>query len=47
VSEAEGEQCHAASGAHLRELLRGNHRYVFTLVHKFQTRRGAAPTART
>lgn len=28
---------HAESGAHLRELLRGNHRYVFTLVHKFQT----------
>jgi hypothetical protein len=26
VSEAEGDQCHAASGAHLRELLRGNHR---------------------
>ncbi len=37
VSEAEGEQCHAASGAQLRELLRGNHRYVFTLIHKFQT----------
>jgi type I restriction enzyme R subunit len=37
VSEVEGDQCHAASGAHLRELLRGNHRYVFTLVHKFQT----------
>jgi type I restriction enzyme R subunit len=37
VSEAEGDQRHAASGAHLRELLRGNHRYVFTLVHKFQT----------
>ena len=37
VSEAEGDQCHAGSGAHLRELLRGNHRYVFTLVHKFQT----------
>ena len=37
VSEAEGDQCHAASGAHLRELLRGNHRYVFTLVHKFKT----------
>jgi type I restriction enzyme R subunit len=37
VSEAEGDQCHAASGEHLRELLRGNHRYVFTLVHKFQT----------
>ncbi|MCU0715895.1 MAG: type I restriction endonuclease subunit R [Pirellula sp.] len=37
VSEAEGDHCHASSGAHLRELLRGNHRYVFTLVHKFQT----------
>lgn len=36
VSEAEGDECHAASGTHLRELLRGNHRYVFTLVHKFQ-----------
>jgi type I restriction enzyme R subunit len=37
VSEAEGDQCHATSGAHLRELLRGNHRYIFTLIHKFQT----------
>jgi len=37
VSETEGDQCHAASGAHLRELLRGNHRYVFTLIHKFQS----------
>ena len=37
ASDAEGDECHAASGAHLRELLRGNHRYVFTLVHKFQT----------
>ena len=36
VSEAEGDQCHATSGAHLRELLRGNHRYVFTLIHKFR-----------
>jgi type I restriction enzyme R subunit len=36
VSEGEGDQCHAASGAHLRELLRGNHRYVFTLIHKFR-----------
>ena len=36
VSDSEGDECHAASGAHLRELLRGNHRYVFTLVHKFQ-----------
>jgi type I restriction enzyme R subunit len=37
VSEVEGDQCHAQSGAHLRDLLRGNHRYVFTLIHKFQT----------
>jgi len=37
VSEAEGDECHAASGSHLRELLRGNHRYVFTLIQKFQT----------
>lgn len=29
--------CHASSAAHLRELLAQNHRYVFTLVHKFQT----------
>lgn len=37
VSEPEGDQCHASSGAHLRALLRGNHRYVFTLLQKFQT----------
>ena len=37
VSEAEGDQCHAESGAHLRELLRGNHRYVFSLIQKFQS----------
>jgi len=37
VSQAEGDRCHASSGADLRELLRGNHRYVFTLIHKFQT----------
>ncbi len=37
VSESEGNECHAESGGHLRELLRGNHRYVFTLIHKFQT----------
>ncbi|MDI1336149.1 MAG: type I restriction endonuclease subunit R [Lacunisphaera sp.] len=30
-------ESHAQSGAHLRELLRGNQRYVFTLIHKFQT----------
>jgi len=28
--------CHAQSGAQLRELLSGNNRYVFTLIHKFQ-----------
>ena len=28
---------HAESGTHLRNLLAGNHRYIFTLVHKFQT----------
>jgi type I restriction enzyme R subunit len=27
---------HADSGAHLRELLAADHRYVFTLIHKFQ-----------
>lgn len=37
VSESEGDECHAASGSHLRDLLRGNHRYVFTLIQKFQT----------
>ena len=37
VSNAEGDECHASSGSHLRELLCGNHRYVFTLIHKFQT----------
>jgi type I restriction enzyme R subunit len=37
VGDADGETCHAESCAHLRELLRGNHRYVFTLIHKFQT----------
>ncbi len=37
VSQAEGDACHAESGAHLRALLSGNHRYVFTLVQKFQT----------
>jgi len=37
VTEDEGKVCHAASGTKLRGLLRGNHRYVFTLIHKFQT----------
>jgi type I restriction enzyme R subunit len=37
VNKTDGDQCHASSGEHLRELLRGNHRYVFTLIHKFQS----------
>ena len=37
VSDSEGDACHASSGAHLRTLLTENHRYVFTLIHKFQT----------
>ncbi|NLB66779.1 MAG: type I restriction endonuclease subunit R [Lentisphaerae bacterium] len=37
VGETEAETCHATSGAHLRQLLAGNHRYIFTLIHKFQT----------
>ena len=30
-----GQQVHAADSAHLRELLGQDHRYVFTLIHKF------------
>ena len=54
VSDA--DVCHAETGADLRELLSGNNRYVFTLIHKFQTRRcsatgrrrdRASPTRRT
>jgi type I restriction enzyme R subunit len=33
----DANECHAQSGVHLRELLAGNHRYVFTLIHKFQS----------
>ena len=40
VSETESDLCHAESIAHLRELLIGNHRYVFTLIHKFRTEPG-------
>jgi type I restriction enzyme, R subunit len=36
VSQAEGDECHAKTSAQLRELLKGNHRYVFTLIHKFR-----------
>jgi len=37
VNEAESNECHAESGAALRTLLAGNHRYVFTLIHKFRS----------
>ncbi len=37
VSETESDRCHAQNGAQLRQLLAENHRYVFTLIHKFQT----------
>jgi type I restriction enzyme, R subunit len=33
----DANECHGASGAHLRQLLTENHRYVFTLIHRFQT----------
>lgn len=36
VSEVESKQCHAETGAELRALLTGNHRYVFTLIQKFR-----------
>jgi type I restriction enzyme, R subunit len=36
VTEDESKMSHAGSGAELRILLRGNQRYVFTLIHKFQ-----------
>ena len=37
VSGTEGDQCHAGSGDQLAALLRGNHRYVFTLIQKFRS----------
>lgn len=39
ITEPE-ESVHAKSRAHLQELLRGDHRYVFTLIHKFGTEQG-------
>jgi len=35
-------EVHADSGANLKQLLSADHRYVFTLIHKFNTRDGAA-----
>jgi type I restriction enzyme R subunit len=37
LAGAEADQCHASSGNQLAELLRGNHRYVFTLIQKFRS----------
>ena len=36
---------HASSAAHLRELLAADHRYVFTLIHKFRIDQKAGETA--
>jgi type I restriction enzyme R subunit len=33
-------EAHAASGAHLKQLLSEDHRYVFTLIQKFGTKKG-------
>ena len=33
----DAKKVRAASGAHLRQLLGENHRYIFTLIHKFQS----------
>lgn len=40
VAEPE-KRVRAQSGEHLKQLLREDHRYVFTLIHKFHTRDGA------
>ncbi|MCC5805368.1 MAG: type I restriction endonuclease subunit R [Opitutales bacterium] len=37
---AASEHCQATSTAHLRKLLTEDHRYVFTLIHKFRTAPG-------
>src|SRR3990170_781166 len=42
VSDANA--CHAETGAELREMLAGNNRYVFTLIHKFQPEKPRAGT---
>ena len=38
-------QVHANSAAHLRELLAADHRYVFTLIHKFRLDRNSGETS--
>lgn len=39
---ATDKKCHASSSANLKALLRGDNRYVFTLIHKFNTNPGEA-----
>jgi type I restriction enzyme R subunit len=39
VTEEE-KRIHATSGAHLKELLQEDHRYIFTLIQKFRTDKG-------
>ncbi len=41
---AETAQVHADSSSHLRELLAADHRYVFTLIHKFRLDKSAGET---
>lgn len=41
VGAISGPEVDAGSGEHLRTLLTENHRYVFTLIQKFRTERGA------
>ena len=40
----EHEDVHARSASHLRELLAADHRYVFTLIHKFRVNRDDGET---
>ena len=40
-----GQEVHAESVVHLRQLLSEDHRYIFTLIHKFQTRAGESHPA--
>jgi type I restriction enzyme, R subunit len=42
-SAVQKEEVHAESIRHLRELLQEDHRYIFTIIHKFGTREGERP----
>lgn len=41
---SDGAQVHADSAQHLRDLLAADHRYVFTLIHKFRLDKAAGET---